>query len=286
MELQKTNSYSNENSLTVVKKEFTTEQVALIKSQVAPKATDNELKLFLYQCTRTGLDPLTRQIYAIHRRSGNEEKMTIQTSIDGFRVIAERSGLYAGQSEPVFVYKNDTLQCCKISVFKFNNGQRYEAAVGVAFWDEYVITKDEWINGKKTGKKMVSDMWAKMPHTMLSKVAEALALRKAFPQDLSGLYTGDEMQQADKPQDVNVDIDAEISDVPTKDERKLLSDLVYKSDLNESEQDAAFQAINTVSNYKRYEKIQHQLEARRKPVEHIVNPSQKQINEELNKILG
>ncbi len=103
---------------------------------------------------------------------------------------------------------------------------------------------------------------------------------------ICGLGILDETETETMKGAVTQDINAEISDVPTKDERKLLIDLVYKSDLNESEQDAAFQAINTVSNYKRYEKIQHQLEARRKPVEHIENPSQKQINEELNKIIG
>lgn len=178
--------------------EFNQEQVALIKSQIAPKATNDELKLFLYQAQRTGLDPLARQIYAIHRNQKDAQgnwvaKMTIQTSIDGFRVIAERSGVYAGQSEPEFTEDGNTLKCCKVRVFKFDSkGARYEAAVGVAYWSEYV---QAGTNGQPMG------LWAKMPHTMLSKVAEALALRKAFPQDLSGLYTSDEMSQADKPED-------------------------------------------------------------------------------------
>ncbi len=41
--------------------------------------------------------------------------MTIQTSIDGFRVIAERSGNYGGQSEPVFVEQDGKLISCKVS---------------------------------------------------------------------------------------------------------------------------------------------------------------------------
>jgi len=144
---------------------YTKDQVELIKSQIAPEATVDELKLFLYQAQRTGLDALSRQIYCIHRNvktpNGWSKKMTIQTSIDGFRVIAERSGNY-GET-------------------------RYEASVGVAYWDEYCQRTND---GKPMG------LWAKMPHTMLSKVAEALALRKAYPQDLSGLYTGDEMAQS------------------------------------------------------------------------------------------
>jgi len=169
---------------------FTKEQEQLIKSQIAPDATTDELALFLYVAKRSGLDPLSRQIYCIHRYSKMGKKMTIQTSIDGFRVIAERSGNYAGQGEPIFVNdENGKPKIAKVSVFRFApNGTRYEASVGVAFWDEYVqIGKD----GQPMG------LWGKMPHTMLSKVAEALALRKAYPQDLSGLYTGEEMAQAD-----------------------------------------------------------------------------------------
>lgn len=178
--------------------EFSKEQIELIKTQIAPKATDDELKLFLYQCKRTGLDPLTRQIYCQHRNSKGVAKMTIQTAIDGFRVIAERSGDYGGQSEPEFKYDaNGDLLSAKIIVYRFRGDVRYECAVGVAFWSEYVVTNDEWVNGQKTGKKVPNDMWGKMKHTMLAKVAEALALRKAYPQDLSGLYTTEEMAQVD-----------------------------------------------------------------------------------------
>ena len=200
--LKKLIKMSNE----LAKIEFNKEQIELIKSQVAPKATDNELKLFLYHCQRTGLDPLARQVYAIKRKakddSGNWiEKMTIQTSIDGFRVVAERSGSYAGQDEPIFVENGTQLVCCKVTVYRFNDEIRYPAAVGVAYWNEYV---------PKDGQDL---MWKKMPHTMLSKVAEALALRKAFPQDLSGLYTNDEMVQADTPP---IDVKHEVINTPAE----------------------------------------------------------------------
>lgn len=165
----------------VVTTSFTPDQVELIKKQIAPKATDNELKLFIYQCERTSLNPFTRQIYCIHRGG----KMSVDVSIDGFRLIAQRSGNYAGQDEPEFIYENGLLLCAKIRVYKFNpqTGERYLAAVGVAYWDEYAVN---------------SPMWSKMPRTMLAKCAESQALRKAFPQELSGLYTSEEMEQADR----------------------------------------------------------------------------------------
>ena len=163
--------------------QFNDEQIVLIKSQIAKDCSDGELQLFLYQCKQTGLNPLTRQIYAI-KRAG---KMTIQTSIDGFRVIAERSGSYAGQDEPI--WENDEKGFpikCTVRVYKFtpNFEQRYCAGVGVAHFKEY------YPNPQMLQKTM--------PHTMIAKVAEALALRKAFPQDLSGLYTGDEITDAPK----------------------------------------------------------------------------------------
>ena len=163
--------------------QFNNEQIELIKSQIAKDCNNSELQLFLYQCKQTGLNPLTRQIYAI-KRAG---KMTIQTSIDGFRVIAERSGSYAGQDEPVWEDDEKGLPIkCTVKVYRFtpNFEQRYCAGVGVAFFKEYYPSP---IMLQKT-----------MPHTMIAKVAEALALRKAFPQDLSGLYTSDEISDTSK----------------------------------------------------------------------------------------
>jgi phage recombination protein Bet len=243
--------------------DFTQEQIDLIKKQIAPKANENELKLFLYQCKRTGLDPLARQIYCIPIGG----RMTIQTSIDGFRVVAERSGFYAGQDEPIFDEdEKGNIISCKVTVYKFSpNGQRYPASVGVAYWSEYAQT---------------SPMWNKMKHTMISKCAEALALRKAFPQDLSGLYTTDEMQQAQPP----VTEDVAIDDVPTKEERQLLKSLVYNSDLSDDEKELAFEKIDTCTNYKSFEKIQHRLESRQLGIDQIQNPNQTDLNNHLRKV--
>ena len=160
-------------------KNITPAQVDLIKSQIAVGATDDELKLFLHVADKSGLDPLSRQIYFI-KRSG---KMTIQTGIDGFRAVADRTGQYVGSSDPVFEDNGKIPAKATVTVNKVVGG-----VVGnftaTARWEEYYPGKSQGF------------MWDKMPHTMLGKCAEALALRKAFPAQLSGLYTGDEMDQA------------------------------------------------------------------------------------------
>lgn len=249
----------------LMKIEFTQDQEMLIRKQIAPNANKDELQLFLYQCKRTGLDPLTRQIYCIHRGG----KMTIQTSIDGFRVVAERSGCYAGQDEPIFTEdEKGNIISCKVTVYKFaSNGQRYPAAVGVAYWSEYA---------------QAGPMWTKMKHTMISKCAEALALRKAFPQDLSGLYTTEEMQQADAPKQEDIEHEEER---PTDIEKQLLKSLVYNSDLEEHEKEAAFDAIEVCNNYKRFQQIQFKLEARQLSIDQIKNPNQKDISNHLAKVV-
>ena len=170
-------------------------KVALIKRTVAKDATDDELELFLHQARRMGLDPLARQIHFQKFRSKDgKSNVSFITTIDGYRLIADRTGVYAGSDEPVFEGKiKDSFYGAgqgpnipakaTITVHKIVAGA-LRAFTNSAYWQEYYP-------GNQRGH-----MWRKMPHVMLAKVAEAGALRKAFPADLSGVYTADEMEQS------------------------------------------------------------------------------------------
>ena len=182
--------------------QLTPEQVELIKKTVAKGATDDELELFAHVCNRTGLDPFARQIYAIKRRQKNEanewvENMVFQVSIDGFRLIAERSGKYRGQTPPVFYDKAGNERevwldpktppsACKIGAHRAG---AVEPLWGIAVFDEFKQTK---YGGELT------KMWKEKPSVMIAKCAEATALRKAFPQELSGLYIHEEMEPTEE----------------------------------------------------------------------------------------
>ncbi|WP_407570703.1 phage recombination protein Bet [Deinococcus altitudinis] len=184
---------------------FSAEQVELIKNTVAVGTSDLELALFMEVCRSTGLNPFQRQIYAVVRKGKTKvnnqwvesSKMVIQTGIDGYRLIASRSGLHMGTTDPEFApLKDGYPEWARVVVRKMVRGHIVDFPA-TARWSEYVQTKAEYSGGSATGKQIVSDMWAKMPHTMLGKCAEALALRKAFPAELSGVYSDIEMQQAD-----------------------------------------------------------------------------------------
>lgn len=174
---------------------FDQEKLDLIKRTVLKPvnrmATDDELALLAHQAERTGLDPLARQIYGIFRfdkRVGGEV-MTIQVGIDGFRAIAQRSGKYLGQT-PVFWADGD-LNWTEVWT---KPGNPLAAKVGV-----YMKGREEptWAVAKFSSYNAGGPLWKSMPDQMIGKCAEALALRKAFPAELSGLYIPEEMEQAD-----------------------------------------------------------------------------------------
>lgn len=168
---------------------FTGDQVALIKRTIAEGATNDELQLFLYQCKRTGLDPFSKQIYCIQRSEGGRRKMTIQTGIDGYRIIADRTGRYSPGDDTRFVYDDKgNVVSATAYVKKRTADGTWHAVASTAYFSEYV-------GYNRDGK--ITHMWSEKPHVMLGKCAEALALRRAFPAELSGIYTAEEMSKAD-----------------------------------------------------------------------------------------
>jgi len=181
-------------------------QLAALRQLGLEHATNADLAVFFHQVTRTGLDPFARQIHMIER----DGRQTIQTGIDGFRLIARRAVDRSGET----LGYEDTRWCgtdgewtdvwlqqqppAAAKVVVLRGGQRYPA---VALYAEYA-------GRKRDGT--VNRMWREKAALMLAKCAEALALRKAFPQDLSGIYTSDEMGSSVSQATWEPDVDGQV----------------------------------------------------------------------------
>ncbi len=167
---------------------FSDAEKKVLKEQY-PKLNDHEFEAFISAAQRYRLNPLANQIYAQVRFSKNkktgkvEKKVAYCTNIDGYRLVADRTGAYAGNDDPVFDDESKPKKA-SVTVYKIVGGQRCGFTAS-ARWDQY-------FPGPELGF-----MWNRMPHLMLGKCAEALALRKAFPADLAGIYVDEERQRVD-----------------------------------------------------------------------------------------
>jgi len=174
--------------------------------------TDDEYVIFKATCIRTQLDPFMRQIYPVKRWNSTTKKneMTIQVGIDGFRLIADRTGKFSPGRETTFAYDAEGRMISATAYIKklTPDGTWHEVSA-TCFYNEFVQT---------TKEGRVTQFWAKMPHVMLGKCAEATAIRRAFPHDLSGLYIKEEMDQS---KNGTIEVEIEENEAHMSDDERL-----------------------------------------------------------------
>lgn len=203
--------------------------MALVKRTVASDTNDDEFNVFMNYCKTLGLNPLRRQIYALvyNKTDAKKRRMSIIVAIDGFRSVAARSGNYRpDDEEPRYEFDAAAkgpanplgLVKAVVKVWQHSHGQWFPVTAS-AFWDEYAPIKEEWsettrqrdgewpdgnpryknvpVEGATKVRKLdESGKWGSMGRLMLAKCAEALALRKAWPDDFSNVYAPEEMDRA------------------------------------------------------------------------------------------
>ena len=209
--------------------DFSNAQLALIRKTVAADTNQDEFELFVHTARHLRLDPLRRQIYAFvyNKDKPAKRRMSIITGIDGFRTIAERTGNYRPDEDEPALEIDATAKSpanpagivkATVRVFKHSHGAWHKVTAS-AYWEEYAPLKEGWTDTVQVqngtwpdgNPKMVtkpapgaertltldtSGQWGKMPRVMLAKVAEALALRKAWPDDFSNVYAAEEVDRS------------------------------------------------------------------------------------------
>jgi len=169
---------------------WSADRIEMVKRLFCKGVDQDEFEMFVEVCRRTGLSPFLKQIHAVCRPDRNlgRDVMSIQVGIDGFRLLADRTGRYVPGREATFTYdEKGQLLSATAYVKKLVAGEWHEVGATV-YWAEFVQT---------TSKGDVNHFWRSMPRQMLAKVAESHALRRAFPAELSGVYSPEEMAQAD-----------------------------------------------------------------------------------------
>ncbi len=189
-------------------------QIALIRRTIANDCNDAEFDLFMAAARSAGLDPFRKQISPLvfNKSKPDKRRMSIITTIDGLRSIAARSGRYRpDEDEPDFSYEPEEkgptnplgLVRAKVRIHTQDDRGVWHPVIGVAYWTEFAPITEQWGEGEDGRRRPTGKMaldtggnWGRMPRVMLAKCAEAQALRKAFPDDLSGLYEASEFDQA------------------------------------------------------------------------------------------
>lgn len=166
----------------------TPEQAKIARNTIAKGLSDDEFAIFLYNCQRQGIHPLDGLLIPISRNDKDEGKrLTFVTTVDLLRSRAAESNEYAGNDDAVFSYGHgDYPEAATVTVWR-NVEMTRCSFTATARWAEYYP-------GEKLGF-----MWRNKPHVMLGKAAEALALRKAFPKQLAGLYVAEELERQPIP---------------------------------------------------------------------------------------
>lgn len=201
-----------------ISERFSSPQVALIRRMNADTSPD-EFDTFLHIAASLGLDPLKKQIYAFvfSKDKPDKRRMSIIVGIDGFRAVAKRSGSYRPDDRSArFVIDPETVDAARnplglisaeVTCYQHVHGDWFPVTA-IAYWDEFApITEDGSWEDSTTGKRYfkgngkfrldpAKENWRKMPRVMLAKCAEAQAIRRGWPEDLSAIYSDEELDRA------------------------------------------------------------------------------------------
>ena len=206
---------------------FTPEQEQHIRTIVCKGASPDEVEVFMMLCKHTRLNPIMKQIYFISRWDGKLQKnvFTPQTSIDGLRLIADRTGKYCPGPRTQYDFDKDgKLISATAFVKKQTQDGTWHTVENTAFYSEYVQT----FKDKQSGEMAPTKFWSTNPCLMLSKCAETGALKKAFPAEMANLYIEEEMP------DAVVDVDGSDSGKMTQEQLNELYEIsVQLPDLTE-----------------------------------------------------